>query len=248
MTDQQDLYILPNWPAPESVKAYVSNRAGGVSVSPFDSLNLGMHVQDDAESVRENRRLFSEATDMPDSLVWLNQVHGTDVVQLPCDNTPESADAAFSSMKDQVCAVLTADCLPVFFCDESGGQVAVAHAGWRGLCSGVLESTLACFEKADQVMAWLGPAIGPAAFEVGGEVREAFIEMLPEADKAFKPANESGKWLGDLYLLARQRLAAAGVTQVYGGDYCTFTEKHQFFSYRREGKTGRMASVIWLSP
>lgn len=245
MTDQQDLYILPNWPAPASVKAYVSTRVGGVSVSPFDSMNLGLHVQDVESSVRENRRLFADSTNMPDSLVWLNQVHGTDVAQLPCDTVPESADAAFSSMEGQVCAVLTADCLPVFFCDQFGTQVAVAHAGWRGLCAGVLESTLACFTQVNQVMAWLGPAIGPAAFEVGGEVREAFTEVLPEAEEAFKPARESGKWFGDLYLLARQRLAAAGVNQVYGGDYCTFSEKDQFFSYRRQSKTGRMASVIW---
>ncbi|MFT2099575.1 peptidoglycan editing factor PgeF [Marinomonas sp. 2405UD66-6] len=237
--------ICADWPAPASVQAYVSTRLGGVSHSPFDSLNLGAHVQDEASSVQKNREIFASYIDMPETVTWLNQVHGTRTVSLPCDKLPESADAAFTDTKDQVCAVLTADCLPVFFCNESGSKVAVAHAGWRGLCDGILESTLACFDEQDKIMAWLGPAIGPAAFEVGGEVKEAFMKQLPEAEAAFKATQNEGKWLGDLYLLAKQRLAAAGVTEVYGGDFCTFTDEALFYSYRREGKTGRMASVIW---
>ncbi|WP_392386368.1 peptidoglycan editing factor PgeF [Marinomonas primoryensis] len=246
MSSHKSSFIRPNWPAPSSVCAYVSTRIGGVSCTPFDKLNLGVHVQDNSEAVIQNRHLFASFIDMPNSVIWLNQVHGTDVVKLPCNSLPKSADAAFSDALNQVCAVLTADCLPVFFCNQSGTQVAVAHAGWRGLCAGVLESTLAQFENKSSVMAWLGPAIGATAFEVGGEVRQAFMAWYPEAEEAFKATQASDKWLGDLYLLARQRLHAAGVTQVYGGDHCTFSDAENFYSYRRDGKTGRMASVIWI--
>ena len=240
-------FIKPNWPAPASVRAYVSTRLGGVSEMPFNSLNLGSHVNDDISHVQKNRQLFASYIAMPESIVWLNQVHGTDVVTLPCHALPDKADAAFSDTKQQVCAVLTADCLPVFFCNTAGTQVAVAHAGWRGLCSGVLESTLKCFDNPNDVMVWLGPAIGPNAFEVGEEVREAFVSILPEAKNAFQKSKEKGKWLADIYLLARQRLVAAGVNNIYGGDYCTVTDEERFFSYRRENKTGRMASVIWIN-
>jgi len=246
MSSHASSFICPNWPAPPSVRAYTSTRIGGVSCTPFNGLNLGIHVQDDPVAVMQNRHLFASYIDMPDSVAWLNQVHGTEVVILPCDPLPASADAAFSDTLNQVCAVLTADCLPVFFCNKSGTQVAVAHAGWRGLCAGVLESTLAQFADKSSVMVWLGPAIGATAFEVGSEVRDAFVEVLPEAKTAFKEARLTDKWLGDLYLLARQRLYAVGVTQVFGGDYCTFTDKTNFYSYRRDGKTGRMASVIWI--
>ncbi|MBR7890020.1 peptidoglycan editing factor PgeF [Marinomonas sp. A79] len=248
MASNRLAYISPHWPAPTSVRAYVSTRIGGVSEAPFDQLNLGAHVQDDPKAVAQNRALFSSYIDMPDSVQWLNQVHGTDVVTLPYQGIalPESADAAFSRTARQVCAVLTADCLPVFFCDASGSQVAVAHAGWRGLCDGVLESTLARFDDKSQVMVWLGPAIGPAAFEVGSDVKEAFEAIQQDAQAAFVPGENAGKWLGNLYLLATLRLQAAGVTQIYGGDHCTFTDTERFYSYRREGKTGRMASVIWL--
>lgn len=247
MSSHASSYISPTWPAPSSVRAYVSTRIGGVSSVPFDSLNLGLHVQDDPAAVQQNRQLFSSYIDMPDSTTWLNQVHGTDVACLPCESLPDSADAAVSHTKNQVCAVLTADCLPVFFCNQAGTQVAVAHAGWRGLCAGVLESTLAKFDEKENVMVWFGPAIGPNAFEVGDEVREAFVSVIPDAAAAFKPAQEAGKWLGDLYLLAKQRLVVAGVIQIYGGDYCTFTDEARFYSYRRDGKTGRMASVIWVA-
>lgn len=246
MSSSASSFIKPTWPAPSSVRAYVSTRIGGKSDQPFDSLNLGLHVQDDPSVVLQNRHLFASYIDMPDSAIWLNQVHGTDVVSLPSNDVPENCDAAFSDVKNQVCAVLTADCLPVFFCNKSGTQVAVAHAGWRGLCSGVLEATLERFEDKRAVMVWFGPAIGPAAFEVGGEVREAFINVLPEAEAAFEATTGKDKWLGNLYLLAQQRLAAAGVTEFYGGDYCTFSDEAAFFSYRRDMKTGRMASVIWI--
>ncbi|WP_133011696.1 peptidoglycan editing factor PgeF [Marinomonas flavescens] len=238
-------YLTPSWPVPANVKAYVSTRKGGVSQGEFSSLNLGAHVGDDMSDVQTNRQIFSSIVAMPDSLIWLNQVHGIDVAVLPNDCDSIAADAATTTELGQVCAVLTADCLPVFFCNKSGTQVAVAHAGWRSLCSGVLEETLSHFSVSDDIVVWLGPAIGPEAFEVGGEVRDAFIERQKEAEAAFTLQN-NGKWLGDLYLLARQRLAAQGVTEVYGGDFCTYQNEDQFFSYRREGKTGRMASVIWL--
>ena len=246
MSSCETSFICPDWPAPVTVKAYVSTRLGGISKAPFDSLNLGAHVNDDMEAVYKNRQLFASYIRMPDTVSWLNQVHGTDVVVLPCQNLPSSADAAFSNVKQQVCAVLTADCLPVFFCDSAGTQVAVAHAGWRGLCAGVLESTLRRFDNPDDVMVWLGPAIGPSAFEVGNDVRSAFIAELPDAELAFKQSENEGKWLGNLYLLARQRLALAGVKAISGGEYCTVTDEALFYSYRRENKTGRMASVIWI--
>ncbi|NLQ19140.1 peptidoglycan editing factor PgeF [Marinomonas sp. M1K-6] len=246
MSSHDFSYLQPDWPAPASVRAYVSTRIGGVSERPFTSLNLGAHVGDVAEHVAENRRLFAQVIGMPGSVQWLNQVHGTNVVSLPCHEVPSGADAAVSDQLNQVCTVLTADCLPVFFCDEAGTKVAVAHAGWRGLCAGVLEEVLKGFDEAEKVLVWLGPAIGPEAFEVGDEVREAFIAQQPEAQQAFV-ATENGKWLGNLYLLARQRLMAKGVERISGGEHCTFTDKARFYSYRRDGQTGRMASVIWLA-
>lgn len=245
MVSHSDSFICPNWPAPPSVRAYVSIRLGGVSEHPFNELNLGAHVGDDMNHVTENRRLFANAIGMPQSVQWLNQIHGTDVVCLPCRDLPDSGDAAVSEQLNQVCAVLTADCLPVFFCDKAGTKVAVAHAGWRGLCAGILEATLEQFDEPENVLVWLGPAIGPDAFEVGDDVREAFIAEQQEAQLAFV-ATEKGKWLGNLYLLARQRLMAKGVVEISGGQYCTLTDKDRFYSYRRDGKTGRMASVIWL--
>ncbi|GAB3478564.1 peptidoglycan editing factor PgeF [Marinomonas epiphytica] len=237
-------FLAPDWPAPSHIKAYVSTRLDGVSEGEFDSLNLGGHVGDDPVHVAQNRRLFAQSIAMPDSLVWLNQVHGTVVKNLPSSCNDVTSDAAYTASKQQVCAVLTADCLPVFFCNLEGTQVAVAHAGWRGLCEGVLERTLEEF-TGQEVMAWLGPAIGPDAFEVGPEVREAFVEKDPDAGQAFTQKN-NGKWLGNLYLLAKQRLTKAGVAKVYGGKFCTYQDEERFYSYRRDGKTGRMASVIWI--
>jgi len=239
-------HIAASWPAPDNVKAFTSTRHGGVSQGEFASLNLGGHVGDSDTDVQVNRQLFSSSVAMPDTLVWLNQVHGTHVAVLPSSQTIAAADSAVTRQQNQVCAVLTADCLPVFFCNKQGTQVAVAHAGWRSLCFGVLEETLKHFDPSDDVLVWLGPAIGPAAFEVGGEVRAEFIVQQAEAEAAFI-ARDNGKWLGNLYLLAKQRLAAQGVTEVYGGDFCTYQNEVDFFSYRRSGKTGRMASVIWFT-
>lgn len=238
--------VIPLWPAPANVKAVSTTRLGGYSVSPFDSLNLGNHVGDIPASVSLNRQWLQQHAQMPAEPYWLNQVHSADVVVLPATETLPAADAAFTRRPQQICTVMTADCLPVLFCDRQGTQVAAAHAGWRGLCDGVLENTLQHFTNVKHVMAWLGPAISQQAFEVGDEVRSAFVQRQATAAQAFIPGKTTGKWLADLYLLARLRLMAAGVTAIYGGEYCTFRQSQQFFSYRRDGQTGRMASSIWL--
>lgn len=238
--------IIPQWPAPANVKAVSTTRLGGYSVPPFDSLNLGNHVGDMPAVVSRNRQWLQQQAQMSTEPFWLNQVHSADAVVLPAMENLPAADAAFTRQQQQICTVMTADCLPVLFCDRQGTQVAAAHAGWRGLCDGVLENTLQHFTDAGQVMVWLGPAISQQAFEVGDEVRGAFVQQQPAAAKAFIPGTLPGKWLADLYLLARLRLIAAGVAAIYGGEHCTFRQAEQFFSYRRDGQTGRMASCIWL--
>ncbi|MBJ9205263.1 polyphenol oxidase [Citrobacter sp. FDAARGOS_156] len=238
--------IVPQWPIPQGVAACSSTRIGGVSLSPYDSLNLGAHCGDNPEHVEENRKRLFAAGNLPSKPVWLEQVHGKDVLKLSGGPyLSKRADASYSNTPGTVCAVMTADCLPVLFCNRAGTEVAAAHAGWRGLCEGVLEETVACFgDKPENIIAWLGPAIGPDAFEVGAEVREAFMAKDLQADIAFVPRGE--KYLADIYQLARQRLANVGVENVYGGDHCTFSESGTFFSYRRDNTTGRMASFIWL--
>ena len=245
--------IQPHWPAPANVRSAQTIRRGGVSAAPFNSLNLGTHVGDSLADVQLNREQLAERLAFTHQPVWLEQVHGTEVVTVPlavrgASVTPV-ADAVLSRTVGEACAIMTADCLPVLFCDQAGTVVAAAHAGWRGLANGVLESTLTAMNvDPATVLAWLGPAIGPNAFEVGGEVRAAFMAHLPVTAEAFIANSDSAtdKWLADIYQLARLRLAAAGVTQCYGGDYCTYTDSERFFSYRREAKTGRQASLIWL--
>lgn len=238
--------IVPEWPLPSGVAACSSTRIGGVSLPPYDSLNLGAHCGDDLAHVEENRKRAFMAGNLPSKPVWLEQVHGKDVLKLTGEPyASKRADASYSNSAGTVCAVMTADCLPVLFCNRAGTEVAAAHAGWRGLCAGVLEETVNCFaDKPENILAWLGPAIGPDAFEVGPEVRDAFMAVQSIADSAFRPAGE--KYYADIYTLARQRLASVGVTQVFGGDRCTFSQKDDFFSYRRDKNTGRMASFIWL--
>jgi len=240
-------WIVPDWPAPSQVRALSTTRSGGVSGGVYASLNLGTHVGDEAGLVRQNRLLLQQAQ-LPAEPAWLNQVHGTDVLELSTwQGDLVNADAAVSRQAGQVCVVMTADCLPVLFCDRQGRQVAAAHAGWRGLVDGVLEQTLATFAEPAQVLVWLGPAIGPNAFEVGAEVRAAFLAKDAAANRAFVPQGQ-GKYRADLYLLARMRLQAAGVKAIYGGDFCTYSDQKRFFSYRRDGQTGRQASLIWLQP
>jgi YfiH family protein len=237
-------FIIPYWPAPPGVHALQTTRSGGFSPSPYDSLNLGDHVADDPVTVERNRSQLNAW--LPSEPVWLEQVHGTHVVLAESTGCRPAADACISRRKNSVCVVMTADCLPVLLCDEAGSVVGVAHAGWRGLVSGVIEATVGAMQvPGESLMAWLGPAIGPRAFEVGGEVREAFLRHEPAAAAAFAPT--SGKYLADLTLLARQRLSALGIQRIYGGDCCTYTDRERFFSYRRDGKTGRMGSFIWLA-
>lgn len=237
--------ITPDWPAPANVKALSTTRHGGTSAGPYAALNLGSHVGDDPQSVIANRALLGQH--LPMEPLWLTQVHGTTVVNAACTCPHAEADASIARMANRICTIMTADCLPVLFCDTQGTAVGAAHAGWRGLNAGILEATVKAMQTPPgEIMAWLGPAIGPDAFEVGSEVRTAFIAHDPAATSAFRPSTHDGKWLADLYQLARQRLAACGVTQVYGGNRCTFTEEETFFSYRRDGTTGRMASLIWL--
>jgi YfiH family protein len=240
MTD----FIVPDWPAPARVRAIVTTRHGGVSTGPYASLNLGDHVGDDPARVAENRQRLR--VHLPAEPVWLQQVHGTVCVDATRAPAGTVADAAHAHAPGVVCAVLTADCLPVLLCDTAGTAVAVAHAGWRGLAACVIESAVAALNvPPEQVMAWLGPAIGADRFEVGGEVPEGFIDHDPAAAAAFRPC-ANGKWLCDLAGLARQRLAACGIRRVTDSGFCTMGDAEQFFSYRRDGETGRMASLIWL--
>lgn len=236
-------WLIPDWPAPARVKACVTTREGGVSLAPFDSLNLGDHVGDDPAAVAENRRRLTDHFSITPA--WLQQVHGIDVVEADPARVA-TADASWSTTPGIACTAMTADCLPVLFCNRAGTHVAAAHAGWRGLANGVLEATLDSLAvPADEILAWLGPAIGPQAFEVGPEVREAFIAQHADAERAFLPSHNAGKFLADIYALARLRLAARGVTAVYGGGLCTVNDP-RFFSYRRNARTGRFASLIWL--
>jgi YfiH family protein len=238
--------IFPDWPAPANVRAVTTTREGGISAPPYDSLNLARHVGDAEAAVQENRRRLRRRLALPAEPCWLDQVHGTGVVEAGAGVTPVRADASFTRGPGAVCAVMTADCLPVLFCDRGGSVVAAAHAGWRGLAAGVLEATVAALEVAPaQLLAWLGPAIGPDAFEVGPEVREAFTVAHAQAAAAFQPRH-GGRWLADLYRLADIRLRSTGVGAVHGGGFCTYTERSRFYSFRREQVTGRMASLIWL--
>lgn len=242
-------FITPHWPAPANVKALQTTRMGGVSIAPYASLNLGAHVGDDPIAVAANRQLLSPY--LPSEPVWVNQVHGVDVIDAAVSSCLQNADASFTNKSNVVCVTMTADCLPVLLCDKTGTVVAAAHAGWRGLCDGVIEAAVRKMGvPASEVLVWLGPAIGPDAFEVGSDVRDQFIAKDHDAALAFKPLGE--KWLCNMYMIAKQRLNKIGVTQVYGAsvneDFCTYRDEARFFSFRRDNVTGRMASMIWLAP
>ena len=236
-------WLIPDWPAPAQVKACVTTRAGGVSLAPFDSLNLGDHVEDSPEAVLENRRRLTEVFHVRPA--WLRQVHGVNVVEADPERIAE-ADGSWTSTPGIACTSMTADCLPALFCNRAGTRVAAAHAGWRGLAAGVLEATAESLqaEPAD-ILVWLGPAIGPQAFEVGSEVRDIFLADHSQAASAFVPSANAGRFMADIYALARLRLAACGVAAVYGGGFCTVTDP-RFYSYRRAARTGRFASLVWL--
>ncbi len=247
-------WLEPVWPAPVGVRVISSLRAGGTSSAPYESLNLGDHVGDVSAAVAENRRRLAEAAGLPTEPAWLRQVHGTAVADLDAadvgmSGTPgsaDTADAVFTRRRGRICAILAADCLPVVLAADSGDLVGAAHAGWRGLAAGVIEAAVrALGVPPERLLAWLGPAISSAHFEVGAEVRELLLAGDPGAAAAFA-ANERGRFMADLYALARRRLAAAGVNRVYGGGECTFADGERYFSHRRDGVTGRQATLIWL--
>jgi len=243
--------LTPEWPAPPNVRAALTLRSGGVSEPPFDTLNLGAHVGDDAQAVAHNRRLLNAALRLPAEPAWMEQVHGVEVLDLDLPKSAgraagtSGADAAFTRREGNVCVVQVADCLPVLLTALDGSVVAGVHAGWRGLAAGVLEATVHRLAVEPRVLiAWLGPAIGPAHFEVGDEVRAAFLGHDAAVSGAFV-ANARGRWQCDLPALARARLAALGVAAVFGGSWCTYADASRFFSYRRDGRCGRMAALIW---
>ena len=238
-------WIVPDWPAPARVRSLITTRRGGVSTGAHASFNLGLRADDDPHAVAANRAALREH--LPQDPVWLKQVHGASAVRADAVTDSPEADAAYTRRAETVCAVMVADCMPVLLCDTQASVVAIAHAGWRGLSAGVIENTIAAMGvKANDLLAFLGPAIGPAAFEVGADVRDAFLAADAAAAAAFTPHRE-GKWLADLFLLGGQRLARAGVHRIYGGGLCTFSDPARFYSYRRDRTTGRMAALIWLA-
>lgn len=240
-------FILPDWNAPKNVRALTTTRCDGVSVGPYAGLNVGDHVNDNPEHVDQNRQSLISQLGLTKHPQWLSQIHGVDLVEAQNDGLCPEADGCWTVEANQACIVMTADCLPVLFADGNGKRVAAVHAGWRGLLDGILELAVEGFDKPEDLHVWLGPAIGPSAFEVGGEVKDQFVAVQAQADKAFTPViGSEGKYLADIYLLARQRLNAVGVSSVSGGEYCTYTDSERFYSYRRDGVTGRMASLIWI--
>ncbi len=244
-------YLIPDWPAPSNIRAFTTLRNGGVSAGSYENLNVGLHVGDDGEHVKQNRQIITRLLALPSEPIWLDQVHSDRVVKALKTPKLQQADASYSIDAGVVCAVMTADCLPLLVCSKKSLGVAAIHAGWRGLLAGVIVNTIVALRETlqgsdneDDVWVWLGPAIGPGCFEVGDEVRTAFLNKAVAFSSAFK-AQGHGKWLADIYQLARIELASIGIADVYGGEFCTFTEHERFYSYRRDAQTGRMATLIW---
>lgn len=244
-------WLTPDWPAPATVRALSTLRTGGLSKPPFASFNLGGHVGDDAAAVEGNRRALRAAAKLPADPQWLEQVHGSCVTDLDSPGPARPADAAVTRQPGRICAILTADCLPVLLAGDAGDRVGAAHAGWRGLAAGVIEAAVAALGVPPrQLLAWLGPAIGPRHFEVGAEVREEFMRCAGAGDTAADDAafvpSARGRYMADLYALARRRLLRLGVEGIYGGGECTYTDEARYYSYRRDGSTGRQTTLIWL--
>jgi len=250
-----DGWIYPDWPAPQNVHAVVTTRAdtdqkNTLNESAYRGFNLALHVGDNEESVLKNRNVLAHKIGLATkNLYWLNQVHGQKIITFPdiaCDT--HTADGCQTKGHDLACIVMTADCLPVLLCSHDGAQVAAIHAGWKGLSEGILLKAIEGFQQPEKVIVWLGPAISQKHFEVGEEVRQAFISSYPAAKSAFIPSKKNTKWMADLYALARIQLNSLGVNAIYGGNFCTYSEKHRFYSYRRDGvSSGRMASLIYIS-
>ena len=238
--------IYPDWPAPDNIKAVNTARIGGISSPPYDGFNLADHVGDDVDRVASNRDYLIELAQLPSDPLWLEQTHSTLIIDSQNWHSGIEADAMISHNTNHVCVVMTADCLPILLCNQQGDTVAAVHAGWRGLAAGIIEKTIHSFScNPYDIVAWLGPAIGPNQFEVGEDVYHAFTQHDPQAKLAFQQS-DSEHYLADIYRLARQRLNNLGISAIYGGDYCTVTDHQQFFSYRRDGVTGRMTSLIWI--
>ncbi len=242
-------FIIPDWPVSPHIKALTTTRDGGFSLGPYASFNLSARTGDDPALVRSNRQLLRESLKLPSEPLWLSQVHGKRVIDAFEAGPGEEADGCITSTPGVVCAVLTADCLPIFLCDRRGSRVGMLHAGWRGLAAGIIEDGLRKMQvPTGNMLAWLGPAIGPSAYEVGEDVRQAFVTQDPKAEAAFTPVpGRRGFWFADMYGLARKRLHDQGVHDIYGGLRCTYRERNLFYSYRRDGACGRMASLIWLA-
>lgn len=236
-------WIKPDWPVKSSIHAATSLRSGGVSQSPFDSFNLALHVNDDPEKVYQNRQLLSKMLQLPAEPIWLEQVHGHQAIKAEQGGSIKKADASYTGKANIVCAVLTADCLPILLASHDGAKIAAIHAGWRGLLSGVIANTINAIGTIN-ITAWLGPAIGANCFEVGKEVKDAFVNKSAKFNAAFTEKDKN-KYLADIYKLATIELASVGIKQIYGGNFCTVTDKELFYSYRRDGETGRMATLIW---
>ncbi|HDZ16515.1 MAG TPA: peptidoglycan editing factor PgeF [Methylophaga aminisulfidivorans] len=238
--------IQANWPLAGSVSAITSTRKGGLSHSPYDSLNIAFHVDDETELVQQNRQRLITHLSLPTPPLWLNQTHSTIVIDAKDWQDGIEADAIYTNQVDQVCAVMTADCLPVLLCNRSCTEVAAIHAGWRGLADGIIEKTVRCFtDPPEEIFAWLGPAIGPEKFEVGLDVFDHFYAHDHQASSAFTSTDDK-HFLADIYALAKQRLITVGIQQISGGQYCTVSDRERFFSFRRDGETGRMVSLIWI--
>ncbi|MDD5216361.1 MAG: peptidoglycan editing factor PgeF [Methylococcales bacterium] len=235
-------FIFPNWNAPQNVHAVMTTRNGGVSKAPYDSFNLATHVEDDLEQVLENRHHLKKALNLPVEPFWLEQIHSNTVVEANAGLILPKADASFSTQKNVVCVVMTADCLPVLMCSKNGEKIAAIHAGWRGLESGIISKTVEAL-KTKELTVWLGAAIGAQRFEVGDDVRDAFLKKSADYAEAFQ--ENGSQWLADIYQLARIELEHLGITDVFGGEFCTVTDADRFYSYRRDKKTGRMATLIW---
>ncbi|NOT11854.1 MAG: peptidoglycan editing factor PgeF [Methylococcaceae bacterium] len=236
-------WLVPDWPAPDHIKAATTLRTGGVSASPYASFNSALHVGDQRDRVLQNRQLLKARLNLPDEPLWLSQIHSNVVIDAAKSARLQEADASYTMQTGIVCTVMTADCLPLLVCDKEGICVAAIHAGWRGLAAGIITNTIKALPIAD-LMVWLGPAIGPESFEVGKEVRDAFKKKSEINLTAFKQVSDE-KWLADIYQLARHELMELGIDQVYGGNFCTVTDSARFYSYRRDNVTGRMATLIW---
>lgn len=243
-----DSFIRPSWSAPSNVHAWSTTRLGGVSSGNYSGFNLALHVNDQPDNVVRNRTCLVSELALPAEPSWLEQVHGSDIVRIDQSPGQHRADGSMTCSDGLVCVVMTADCLPVLLCNRSGTAVAALHAGWRGLASGILEKGVDMVHGDDAVLAWMGPAIGPDRFEVGEEVIEQLSATGNSNNDWYRPANRAGKFFVDLYSLARDRLIKSGVEEVSGGGLCTFTDDRHFYSYRRQGQCGRMASLVWLGP